>query len=72
MNGRDSWKAKSHVVRKTVAKAKAALKKELGGPSTFGGTTAPNGVIVTLKAPDDAVLSVETEHGKFAVKLADL
>ena len=32
----------------------------------------PNGVIVRLKAPAEATLTVETEQGKFTVPLADL
>ena len=46
--------------------------KKSAGPAPYGGTTAPNGIVVTLKAPEDATLSISTEHGHFAVKLADL
>ena len=46
------------------------------GKATSTGTPGPlvaaNGVIVTLKAPPDAVLSVATDGGNFRVPLADL
>ena len=68
--GRDSWQAKTHVVRKFASK----VGKE--GKATSTGTPGPivaaNGVIVTLKAPSDAILSVTTDGGNFQVPLTDL
>ncbi len=81
VTGRDSWNAKSHVIRKVAAKKQqqqkqqlqtAANKKLASGPTSFGPAITPNGVIVTLKAPEDATLTVETDHGRFDVKLAEL
>ena len=86
VDGRDAWKASSRFIRraaakkaqakaKAVAKAKAkaqAQSKEVGGAATSGPAVAPNGVIVALKAPGDATLNVQTEQGRFDVKLADL
>ncbi len=70
-NGADSWEAKSLKIR-NAANKKAATKKAASGPSTFGGTITPNGVLVILRSPDDATLSVETAQGNFSVPLADL
>jgi hypothetical protein len=75
VTGRDSWEARSRQIRKVapkVAAKKAALPKSAGGPTTYGGTVTPNGVIVSVKAPLDATLSVETERGRFTARLADL
>ncbi len=71
IKGADSWEANSLKLRK-VASKKATAKKAGAGPSTFGGAITPNGVLVTLRCPDDATLVVETEQGNFAVPLADL
>ncbi len=71
--GPDAWEAKSLVIRKAAAKKKAtATRKEAGGPGTFGPAITPNGVLVTLRAPGDATLNVETEQGAFAVPIAEL
>src|SRR5262245_8507206 len=74
VTGRDGWTAKSRLIRKAAAKVKAqaAVPKTAGGPTTYGPTTTANGVLVTLKAPEDATLTVETARGDFSVKLADL
>ncbi|MCA1685133.1 MAG: hypothetical protein LC745_03950 [Planctomycetia bacterium] len=76
VTGRDSWEARSRLIRKAAPKkqqqAAVAGKKAASGPSTFGPAVTPNGVVVSLKAPDDATLTVETERGNFEVKLADL
>ncbi|SIO25894.1 hypothetical protein SAMN05444166_3296 [Singulisphaera sp. GP187] len=82
VTGNDSWQAKSLLVRKVAAKKagqgaakkkqqQVAAKKQTG-PGTPGPNITPNGVIVSLKAPPTATLSVETEHGVFKVRLADL
>lgn len=75
LSGPTSWDAKTRLIRKAaVAKKKAAAiaKQEVGGPSTYGATVTPNGVIVTLKSPEDATLSIQTKAGVIPVKLADL
>ncbi|MBX6313726.1 MAG: hypothetical protein IRY99_12520 [Isosphaeraceae bacterium] len=74
VTGRDSWEARSHLVRKTAGKKGAVPtpKAKVTGPSTVGPQVTPNGVIVSLKAPEDATLTVTTDHGNFEVKLADL
>jgi hypothetical protein len=76
----ESWQARSLVIRKVAAKkaaakkalATAADKKAASGPSTFGALVTPTSVLVTLKAPVDATLSIETEHGKFQLPLVQL
>ena len=70
--GPDGWEARSLTIRKVANKKAAANKKASTGPSTFGGAITPNGVLVTLRSPDDATLEVETEQGAFAVPLAEL
>jgi hypothetical protein len=70
--GRDSWEAASHTIRKAVAKKANAPPQKSTGPTSIGPTITPNGVVISLKAPDDATLDVETERGNFSVKLADL
>jgi hypothetical protein len=70
------WEAKSHVIRKAVPKkamAKlAAQAQRPTGPTTFGALVTPNGIVVSLKAPLDATMTVDTERGKFTIPLADL
>ncbi len=73
--GRDSWEAKSHTIRKTAKKGAVppkVVKGKTTGPSTVGAAVTPNGVVVTLKAPADATLTVETPRGNFDVRLSDL
>ncbi len=77
LDGRSAWKARSHLIRNgAIAKKKAfskALPKALTrGPGTVGRPIVPNGLIVDLKAPADATLSVETDRGDFKIPLADL
>src|SRR5262245_33879696 len=67
--GKDSWAARSLVVRKVAEKKPGARPK---GPSSAGPRIAPNGVLVTVKAPADATLSIETAQGNFTVALAAL
>jgi hypothetical protein len=57
--------------KQALAKKKAAVLKAPGSNQPVG-PTVPNGVLVTLKAPDDARLTVETRQGNFTVALADL
>jgi hypothetical protein len=87
VTGNGSWRASSRLIRKVAtakkgtgkaaakAKAKAkAVMKALGGPTTYGADTTPNGVIVTLKDAPGATLAVETAAGRFEVavdRLAD-
>jgi hypothetical protein len=71
LSGRDAWTARSHVIRKAAAK-KAALAKKATGPGTAGPAVAPNGVIVSLKAPAEASLTVSSPRGDVAIALADL
>ena len=76
VTGRDAWEARSRLIRKPAAKKamtpQPAAKVATKGPSTFGPLVAPNGVIVSLKAPADATLTVATENGTFKAPLADL
>ena len=77
VSGRDGWKARSHVIRKVAAKkaampASAVPVVKAGGPSTAGAEIAPNGVVVALKAPADATLTVSLSQGDLKVPLADL
>ncbi len=85
--GLDGWEArtrpavknaaakKANVNKKAVAKKKqgVATKKAAGAGNAQGaGVAVASGVFVTVKAPPDAVLSVNTERGQFEVPLADL
>jgi hypothetical protein len=69
VTSRDSWQAKTHVVRKFAAKIAKGRATSTGTP---GPIVAANGVIVTLKALPGAVVSVESKGGNFQVALADL
>ncbi len=76
--GRDSWQARSRLIRKAAGKKAAAkqadLPKAVGGPSTFGANVSPNGIVVSLKGIEGATLAVETAQGKFDLsvdRLAD-
>ena len=72
LTGPHSWRAQSRLIRRgQVVRQPPALERDTG-PSTFGATVTPNGVIVSLKAPLEAVLSVGTDQGKFDVRLAEL
>ncbi len=71
LTDRGGWKARSHIIRKVAAK-KAAIAKVKGktpGPSTVGPTVAPNGVIVTLKSPTDAALTLTFDGNRGTVKI---
>jgi len=77
--GVDGWEARTRAILKNAAgkkaatpKKKAAFKKAAGAGNAGAGAVVPNGVILTLKAPPEAVLSVNTEGGKFEVPLAGL
>ena len=70
--GRDSWEAKSHTIRKAAAKKANAVVQKSTGSAPNAPMVTPNGVIVSLKAPGDTTLGVETEQGNFSVRLADL
>jgi hypothetical protein len=69
--GAGAWQARSCAVRKKEATAKDAEAASLR-PDRVGAAVAPNGVVVTLNAPDDATMTVRTEQGEFAIPLADL
>ncbi len=71
ITGKDTWEAKNRVLRKaTPKKAQGPIAK--GGPGTIGAGFTPTGVIVGVKAPNDATLTVETEEGRFDVPLTEL
>jgi hypothetical protein len=84
VTGVDSWEAQSRLTpkqavakNKKAAAKKAALAKKGALPKApgAGGVNAvvtANGVIVTLRAPDEASLTVQSERGAFTVALADL
>jgi hypothetical protein len=76
LSGKDGWKAKSRVIRKVAAKAampaSAVAVPKPGGPSTAGAAVAPNGVVVSLKAPADAMMTIALAQGDVKVPLADL
>src|SRR4051794_21245758 len=73
--GPDAWEARTRALLKNAnpvnkkaatnkKKAAAQKKAAAGAPAA---AAVPNGVIVTLKAPTDAVLAVQTEGGNFSV-----
>ena len=72
LTGPRSWRAQSRLIRSgpVVRQLPAAVRDS--GPSTFGAAVTPNGVLVSLKAPLEAVLSVTTDQAKFDVRLAEL
>jgi hypothetical protein len=73
--GRDSWEAKSRTIRKAAQKGAVqpkVVQGKVAGPSTVGASVTPNGVVVAVKAPADATLTVETPRGNFDVRLSDL
>ncbi len=75
ITGPDAWKAQSHLIRNLPnnrALTRRSPQQIAKGPSTYGNYVTANGVVVTLKAPDSAVLNVETENGNFKVPLASL
>ena len=64
----NAWTAHSLVAtKKALARKKAAARKALAAPSIV-----PTGVIVRLKAPAGATLTLTTEQGNAAIRLADL
>ncbi len=67
VNGPDSWKAQSQLAKKAANKKQATKKT---GPTAS--VVTPTGVIVQVKAPTNAVLTLSTEQGDAAVPLADL
>ena len=83
VTGKDRWTAGSRTLAAGQTKSPAAqVKKKAAGKAAAGKVAAKgaaatkvagiltNGVIVSLKAPEDATLSVETEKGAFKVALA--
>ncbi len=81
VSGANSWEARSRpsaAAKQALAKKGANVKKKgnaakkAQGAGGQGGAIVPNGVVATLKAPEDARLAVHTEHGDFTVALADL
>ncbi len=72
LTGPRSWRAQSRLIRRGTPAPQPPPRVRDAGPSTYGATVTPNGVVVSLKAPADAVLSVTTEPGKFDIRLAEL
>jgi hypothetical protein len=62
----------SQVKKKAAGKAAAGKGAAKGAAATKVAAILTNGVIVSLRAPEDATLSVETERGSFKVPLNDL
>jgi hypothetical protein len=62
----------AQVKKKAAGKAAAGKVAAKGAAATKAASILTNGVIVALKAPEDATLSVETEKGTFKVALRDL
>ncbi len=80
ITGPNSWRGRSLLVRKVAAKKANAKKAELtpaekkvqAGPTTQGANVTPGGVVVTLKGPDSASVSLTSEGGNAAIPLAEL
>ena len=70
------YAAKKGLAKKAQAKrqalAEVQAKDSHGGPAPAGASIVPTGVLVRLKAPGDAILSVATEQGNVAIQLTDL
>ena len=72
LTGPRSWRAQSRLIRRGTPVRQPPPRERDAGPSTFGATVTPNGVMISLKAPAEAVLTVTTDQGKFDVRLAEL
>ncbi len=72
LTGPRSWRAQSRLIRRGPLVRQPPARERDSGPSTFGATVTPNGVVVSLKAPVEAVLSVTTDQGTFDIRLAEL
>jgi hypothetical protein len=87
VTGTNRWQASSRTLAAGQAKnAGAQFKKKAAGKVAAGKAVAKggagaatkkaviltNGVVVSLKAPEDATLSVETASGSFKIALTDL
>jgi hypothetical protein len=70
--GGDSWETRTRPRPLPAAKKKAALAKARaqGKGAALNPVAMPNGVVVTLKVPDEAKLTVQTERGEFTVPVA--
>ena len=71
VEGTRGWQAQTRRVRHKPVVAENAEAARLR-PDRVGPSVVPTGVVVTVAAPPDAVLTVRTEQGAFAVALADL
>jgi hypothetical protein len=58
--------------KKAQARKAALAKDEHGGPAPAGASVVPTGVIVRLKAPQDASLKVTTDQGNATIALSEL
>ena len=58
--------------RMDAAELTPAEKKVQAGPTTQGANVTPGGVVVTLKGPDSASVSLTSEGGNAAIPLAEL
>jgi hypothetical protein len=76
VRGNQDWSARTRASVKAAAKKaaakQAAILKAPGSTAAAAAAIVPSGVFVSLKAPDDARLSVTTAQGNFAVALTDL
>jgi len=78
VTGPDSWKARSAAAPKAQAKAKlaglspAAKKAALAKRAAQQQAVSATGLIVQVKAPETATLTVNTEQGKASITLAEL
>jgi hypothetical protein len=79
VTGTDRWDAHSRTLAAGQAKKAGTQVKKAAGKAaakvaaaTKKAAILTNGVIVSLKAPADATLSVETETGSFKVALSEL
>jgi hypothetical protein len=71
VEGTRGWKAQTRRVRHKPSVAESAEAARLR-PDRVGPSVVPTGVVVTVAAPADTVLTVRTEQGSFRVTLADL
>jgi hypothetical protein len=70
VTGPAAWTARSLPARKAfVAKKKLVASKKAAPP---GPAVVPTGVVVRMKAPADAILTLTTEQGEVLIGLADL
>src|SRR5262245_37574991 len=77
VTGKDSWEAHNLRIRNAFVRPpemppSAVPPPPVGGTSNTGAMFVPNGVLITLRAPSDATLTLTTTHGEITLPLTEL